>query len=545
MANLGLFFDSSHDSNICLSDEATAKITFAVAEERLSRQIQDGRIPRSSMRLARQHSPIKPAALAIAGRSEEDSRKQFQQVGRFPLCDTLYELRERALCHLELNNVERVYVPHLYAHAATAFLCSSFPRAYVLVADGGNAWDPWTCALFRGDSTQLRCLYLGTDDFTDLYMFATAFLGFRPNRHEGKVTGLAAWGAANPTLRTRIMDLIDGRKRTGRALSSGLIRWKNIDSNPQLTVNREGLQQVGSNLSGYSREELAYEVQRTTEDEVIAFLKQHLPCLDLPLCVAGGLFANIKLNQRLLQLGFPGIYIHPAMGDAGLAVGAVAAMSGETLALRTSLDSVLLGPSYSEDRIEAALHGSGLAYRRSHDIQRAVARALADGKTVAFFGGRLEYGPRALGNRSILCSAQSRSQIERLNATLHRDEFMPFAPAILAEHFLSCIDGGERYYQPCLWMTISATASAIFKAYAPELVHVDGTIRPQCVTKDLYPRLHAIIEEYYAITRVPIILNTSFNLHGEPIVCSPEDAISTFVRTNIDLLVLEDFIVNR
>jgi carbamoyltransferase len=375
-------------------------------------------------------------------------------------------------------------------------------------------------------------------------MFGTALLGFKPNRHEGKLTGLAAHNQTNLKLRTLLLELREKTYKLNKSLSSGFIRWKNVYTDPKLIVDQTTLKHLQSDFLEFSREEIAYEIQYITENDIVNYLGEHLSDFGLPICVAGGLFANIKINKRLLDEGFPNIYIHPAMGDIGTAVGAlsyVQAIEDQ----RQSLLNVCIGPSYTTTQIESTLKKYNLDFKFIRDVERLIAVELAKGNTIARMAGPLEYGPRALGNRSILSSAQNYSQIETLNHKLRRNDFMPFAPAILGEQFEDCVENSERVRVPSLWMTVACNATSTFMNYAPFLVHVDDTIRPQCVDKDIYPSFHTILEEYYQLTGIPCILNTSFNMHGEPIVCSPCDAISTFIKAKIDILVIDNFVVYR
>jgi carbamoyltransferase len=543
MTTLGLFLDGFHDSNVAISDDQ-GYIEKAAAEERFSRTIQDGGAPNLSYQWIKKQSGT-ATQVVIPGQSLEESSRILSDFGRSTeLANALFNKRERKLKELDADRLDRQYIPHLLAHAASAFFCSNFDEAYVLVADGGNVWEPWTVALYHGDGNQLRCINLGDDELTDLYMFATALLGFKPNRHEGKLTGLAAHQDENLSLRLKFQELRHRYKISGQTLASQYLRWKDIETTPLLNVDNEVIKNISRSFPSCTREQVAYEAQFITEQEVIGYLKTHLPNFNLPICTSGGLFANIKLNKTILDMGFPRIYIHPAMGDAGLSVGSLAyvnSLEGK----RFFLDNVFLGPSYTDYEIKLALNKYQLDYHVETNVEKFIAQCFAEGKLVGRMSGNLEYGPRALGNRSILCSAQNKEQIERLNNNLRRDEFMPFAPAILAEHFDECVTNSEAMREPSLWMTIACDATSTFINYVPALVHVDNTIRPQCVSKELFPEFHSVIEEYYDMTGIPTILNTSFNMHGEPIVCSPDHAISTFLRAKLDVLVIQNYVIIR
>lgn len=543
MTGLGIFFDGFHDSNVSFMNDHGC-IEKAVAEERFTRNIQDGNTPIQSFRWIQNQGQSFDYCV-IPGLSFDESIKQINdQAQSADLVRIFANFREKKIRALGLEHLDRVYVPHLQAHASSAFFCSNFDEAYILVADGGNIWDPWTCALYHGKGKLLSCIDAGDYEFTDLYMFATALLGFKPNRHEGKLTGLASYHEENLLLREKFCELRYQFRLSKKTLASQYLKWKDVASKPRLVVDQNKIQQISGPFPDYNREQVAYEAQLLTEQEVVQYLKKHLPTFDLPICVAGGLFANIKLNKTLLDIGFPNIYIHPAMGDAGLSVGGLSFV-GSTKGQRNFLKNVCLGPSYSDDDIVQALQKFKLNYVWQENIEGFIAQRLVDGKLVGRMDGPLEYGPRALGNRSILCNAQNRKQIELLNGNLKRDEFMPFAPSVLEEHFEECVVNGNIMKEPSQWMTIACDATQTFKNYAPALVHVDNTIRPQCVSKELYPTFHKILSEYYNITGVPVVLNTSFNMHGEPIICSPENAIETFIMAKIDILTIGNYVVFR
>jgi len=541
MQGLGVFVDGFHDSNIALSDDK-GTIIKAAAEERLSRVIQDGNTPFQCFQWVNE-AQLNPNYFVTPGCSLQESIEVFRNCGKPTDSVVIFNnLRESKLKKLGLDRKERIFVPHLLSHASSAFFCSRFDEAYVFIADGGNVWDPWTCALYHGKGTKLTCIDIGKNEFTDLYMFATALLGFKPNRHEGKLTGLASYQEENLQLREKFAEFRAHYLDSGLTLSSKYLSWKDIYTNPHLEVNYESINEISKSLPPFTREQIAYEAQYITEKDAIEYLKKHLPNFDLPICLAGGLFNNIKLNLAILTTGFPQIYIHPAMGDVGLSVGCLA-YANSLEGNRNYLENVCLGPSFSDDEIIRAFIRQNLDYERVENVEEYIAQCIVEGKIIGRMNGKLEYGPRALGNRSILCNAQNSDQIKRLNDSLKRDEFMPFAPAILEEQFKECVKNWQVIQNPSLWMTIACESTQVFKDFAPELVHVDNTIRPQCVSKRLYPSFYRIIEVYYEKTGIPAILNTSFNMHGEPIVCSPEDAILTFIKAKLDVLVIQNYVV--
>jgi carbamoyltransferase len=262
------------------------------------------------------------------------------------------------------------------------------------------------------------------------------------------------------------------------------------------------------------------------------------------LVLSGGVVANVKLNQRIRQLpGVAGIFIHPNMGDGGCGTGAALLEFVGKPALSEPLRDAYLGPSFDDDEIVAAVQRAQLPYERHAPVEPRMAQLLADGKVIARFTGRMEYGPRALGNRSILYHAREPEVNHWLNQRLGRTEFMPFAPATLFEHRHQCyqaIDGAEFAAQ---FMTITFDCTEFMRRESPAAVHVDGTARPQLVTSQSNPSFHRVLTEYHALTGLPSLINTSFNMHEEPIVCSPDDAVRAFLQGNLDYLAIGDLLV--
>ena len=231
-------------------------------------------------------------------------------------------------------------------------------------------------------------------------------------------------------------------------------------------------------------------------------------------------------------------------GTGGTSVGAILAF----LAARGEIqsrewESCYLGPEFTEVRMETAIRQAGLEPGRSQSIAKDVAVKLAGGKVVGRFSGAMEYGPRALGNRSILFSAVDPEVNKWLNHQLGRTEFMPFAPVTLFEHCRERYVNVDKFLLPARFMTITCQCTALMKKESPAAVHVDGTARPQIIRREDNPGFHAILEEYYKLTGIPTLINTSFNMHEEPIVCSPEDAVRAFVQGNLDYLSMGPFLV--
>jgi carbamoyltransferase len=434
---------------------------------------------------------------------------------------------EENLNELGLSHKLKRYDHHL-AHAACAFFASGFERALVVTLDGYGSGLAGSVSV--GEGHRLRRLHtleyphsLGT-----FYESVTSSLGFKPSRHEGKIVGLAAYG--DPDI---LLDLVLSRfhQQPGnfRVLESNNIYFSRYLSTlfPKIDVAaayQRALEVVATNY-------IQHYVARTGIDTVV---------------LAGGVVANVKMNQRIFEIpGVNRIFIYPHMGDGGCGTGAAFLASRDFLKEREGYHSVYYGPDFANEAIVDELHAAGLAFEHIAPIEPVIARLIHDGHVVARFNGRMEYGPRALGNRSILYRATEPEVNQWLNQRLGRTEFMPFAPATLFEERHRCyenIDGAEMAAQ---FMTITFDCTEFMRRTCPAAVHVDGTARPQLLRQEVNPSFYGIVREYYQLSGIPSLINTSFNMHEEPIVNSPRNAIRAFLQGNLDYLAIGDFLVRH
>ncbi|OGR04200.1 MAG: hypothetical protein A2284_16050 [Deltaproteobacteria bacterium RIFOXYA12_FULL_61_11] len=435
--------------------------------------------------------------------------------------------------------LERVgFYDHHLAHALTAYCGSPFRECWILTSDLRG--DHRSTTLWAAGPDQgLRLLHQVTewDSVGAFYAIITALLGFTPDRHEGKVMGLAAHG--NPArCRSVMKEMIELREGTFHAQLGPLYKPFVQPDVPKLR----------SRLAHSSCEDIAASAQEHLERLLLGYLRyhhrRHSPGRPIALAVAGGVFANIRLNARLAALDFvEDLFVFPNMGDGGCALGGALAAryhrSHQNLeALPKGLPHVYLGPAYDDVDFEKALHGTGLEVTMLDSPSRTVATCLAAGLIVGWFQGRTEYGPRALGNRSILAPAISTLYHEELNRRLHRDDFMPFAPVLIEEVASRCFKDYKASSRTHEFMTTLYTATKWFTEKCPAAVHVDGTARPQVVRRDVNPLYHEILDNYFRMTGIPAVINTSFNTHEEPIVCSPSNAVHCFQSGAAELLVL-------
>lgn len=424
---------------------------------------------------------------------------------------------------------------HHEAHAATGLYGRGIGDGWILTIDGWG--EDGSSSLWRVDGAAMnRVAYSNSiDSLGYFYGAVTKALGFIPHRHEGKVLGLAAY-CPEPQSLAELRTMVDydpGRFRFIGRMERGLYvpRMHNPALDPL--------------VARLPREDIAAGTQQTLE-QVVGALVDDLGPGPHRLMVAGGVFANVKLNQRIAERdNVSEIYVFPNMGDGGLAAG-VAWLS---YARRTGLvpdrfSTALLGPAPTEDEVLQELRSSGLAYSRPDDMEDRVGELLAASSVVARCAGPMEYGPRALGNRSILYQASDPAVNDWLNRRLKRSEFMPFAPASLAEAAGDLYLGLDAARETAKYMAITFACTKKMREEAPAAVHVDGTARPQIVDAESYPAFHRILSSYRRRTGRTSVINTSFNMHEEPIVCSAADAMRAFRASDLPYLVLGDYLVS-
>jgi carbamoyltransferase len=440
-------------------------------------------------------------------------------------------------------------VDHHLSHAASSFFFSGFDEAAILTVDGVGDWPTTT----YGSGKDMNIERFEQVDFPDslgfFYSAITGYLGFEVNEGEYKVMGLAPYG--QPVYVDRIRKLID-------VTSDGQYRL-NMQYFAFLTEESMYTRELGELLGQPPRDpestilqfhmDVAKSVQVVLEEillEKVHYLHRRFPSENL--CMAGGVALNVVANSRCLREGpFKRLFVQPAAGDAGGSVGAAAVAHVRLTCERPEkkrLEHVYLGPSNSTQETYELLKATSAKYRdfrgREKELLVYVVDRLLEGKVVGWSHGRMEFGPRSLGSRSILADPRRPEMRERINALVKmREGFRPFAPAVLeseaAKHF--DIDHSSPFMlETCLVHSPIAL---------PAITHVDRSARIQTVNRQNSPRFAALLEEFYRRTGCPILLNTSFNVRGEPIVCTTLDAIRCFVRSQIDLLVVEDFVLDR
>lgn len=445
------------------------------------------------------------------------------------------------------------WIDHHLAHAASAFYVSPFGEAAVLSVDGiGDETN--TAALFYGKNNQLHLLdevpYPASLGF--LWELSSLLLGFSVY-DAAKIMGLASYG--NPEryaneFKQLVRLVSDGKFE----MDNDLLRFGVLNYEP-LSAYYAGLEALfgikkrarGETLEAV-HQDIAAALQHRT-DEAVLHMVEHLHGLTHSdnLCLAGGVALNCVTNRVVFEEGpFANLYVQAGAHDGGTALGAAFYVWNHLLQneSRQVMGHAYLGPSFSNSEIERSLQKHELKYRRSEKIEQEVAQLLSQQAIVGFFQGGMEFGPRALGNRSLLADPRNPQTREIMNHKVkHREYFRPFAPSVLYEEANKWFDI-KKETSASDFMLMAYPAVDSIKEQIPAVLHVDGTSRIQTVKKEENPRYYQVIAEFYQITGVPIVLNTSFN-DQEPIVCTPTDAIKTFMKTQIDYLAIGDFLVSK
>jgi carbamoyltransferase len=548
---------SVHESAACLVQDG--KLLFACAEERLSGTKQDARFPVRSIQAALDHVGLSAADVdhvAIGwSRPGVTSRHNVKLMltGRWPLSRQRVErtVLEWLTARRHRGGVVdylRAFAPprrgfhfidHHRAHALSAYCLAGFDESAVLVIDGRGASEATTLWHARNGTLSLLEEYSYPDSLGVFYAGMTEMLGFTPLSDEWKVMGLASYG--RPTFDLSPLITIEeqnysvaGRKFLGRS-----------DADRKALQAVVGPRRTGDTLSERDRN-LARSTQEACERAMLALLRRITSRTKLRrLCLAGGVALNCKANGELLRSGLiDDMYVQPAAGDDGACIGAAFGVY-ETLRQRVPshpIGHTYLGTEHSDATVERVLRGYKLSYRRVEDPAQVAAALLSKNRLIGWFQGRMEFGPRALGNRSILADPRDPDNPQRVNeAVKFRENWRPFAPSVLAEK-------GSVYFRdfrPSPYMILSFWATEAAKNQIPAVVHVDGSSRVHSVTRDSNPLFYHLLWCFERLTGIGAVLNTSFNLKGDAIVESPRDAIHTFFTSGLDYLLIGHFLVDK
>ena len=440
-------------------------------------------------------------------------------------------------------------VPHHQAHACGAFACSGFEDALVLVVDGNGeelATSLWTG---RKDGVSLRHAIRIPHSLGWFYSTVTAFLGFRPGEDEYKVMGLASYGRPRKDLLSKMQTVL-AQSETGdyrldpQMTYSGLHSYSTEYSDALVDLLGILPRSPDSEIQAF-HEDLAYAAQAVLEEVLLGLLRRwREETGHTALCVNGGVALNCKANGRILASGlFDRVFVLPMASDAGQSLGAALVVAGGRLHDAGGAEfTTHLGPSFTSEQIRNSLAECGVPFAEVDDICQQTATSLSQGKVVGWFQGRMEGGPRALGGRSILADPRHTAARDRVNAAVKfRERWRPFCPSILWEDADDYIPGSRGV--PLMTHVLPVADRA--KKAIPAVVHVDGTSRPHVVMQQAQPVFWRLLHRFKELTGVPAVLNTSFNVRGEPLVATPRDAIRCFYGSGLDALAIGDYWIEK
>ncbi|MBI4514607.1 MAG: carbamoyltransferase [Deltaproteobacteria bacterium] len=581
-----------HDSAAAIVRDG--RIVAAAQEERFSRKKHDPRFPRHAVNYCLEEAFVEPERLTAVVFYDNPlltfdrvlktllsvapkGRDQWVQAARSMLGVKLFVARHIRRC---LNvDVPVLFTRHHLAHAASAFYPSPFARAAILTLDGVGEWATGSIAVGAGETIRTLKETCFPHSLGLLYSAFTYFCGFKVNSGEYKLMGLAPYGTP------RYADLI--REHLIAVKPDGSFRL-NLDYFGYLDSDVMTNERFAALFGGPPRRretritrremDLAASVQQVTEEVVLRMAGHARELTGMrDLCLAGGVALNCVANGRLLREGvFERIWIQPAAGDAGGALGAALAATHQRFGVprqvpaggRDAQQGSYLGPAYSPAEVRAFLDWNGYPYEAVKDVPlraERIARALDDGKVVGFFSGRAEFGPRALGARSILGDPRRPETQVQMNLKIkYRESFRPFAPSVLAERcqeyfeldrdspYMLLVAPVRRERRRAVNGTGVSTGDDDLLAVVrqarsdvPAVTHVDHSARVHTVERAVHPDFHAVVSAFAQRTGCGVLVNTSFNVRGEPIVCTPEDAYRCFMRTEMDMLVLEDCLLYK
>ena len=552
-----------HDACAVLHDEY--RLVAAVAQERMTRRkIDGGRVPVEAIEeclaiagvdrsrigavvLGRgafpsrfySHLPFTREVEAGLRRliGKEKHKSMERECVRYGRSDSEAMFRAEAfLASLDLPaGIPVRFFNHHYAHALPTLFHTDWDEALLYTADGGGDNVQYSHRVFKNG--RLDTLFGGDEELTRkmridslglAYGYATQAIGFRINRHEGKTTGLAALG--KPVL-------YDAIARHFRVDDHGMV-YSDFDSYPAMRAALFDL------FKGVAREDVACSIQKVLEEFVLDSVRRLLAASGVRrLGLAGGIFANVRLNQRLAEeMPVDEIFVYPPMSDQGLAGGGVLQFLLERdglahwLSQRYRLETLYYGRDYT-DGIDAAMTADPMIRKVADEPVRASAELIAAGKAVAIFTKGMEYGPRALGARSIMASPADAGINDSLNKRLERSEFMPFAPMVAEEDAERVFKLGPRLNYAARFMTTTCAVHEAWRDRIPAVVHVDGTARPQIVRRDWNPLYYDVLKAFEAKTGLPVLINTSFNVHEEPIINTPGECVRALRDDRVDYVV--------
>lgn len=555
-----------HDSTACIVTDGMLKI--AIEEERLTRKKHTWEFPAKAIDRCLRTIGMDYADIDYIAVSFKPSHKAIPRLayaGTHPRNAISFLAKEFGGAYLKQRNFRNWYaahwprdgrkpkvvlVEHHAAHAIGSFLVSPYEHAALLSLDGSGEWE--TSLLGEGRGNTYRCFHKNYFPMSlgSFYEAVTKFCGFQTNYDEGKTMGLAAWGDSSKygaTVDKMATVAEDGGIKIDLTYFAYQF-WGQEWCAPKFyeVFGSPRDPRAGKESFDQRHMDVAAAFQLTLEERALDLCRVLRHRTDAEyIVISGGVALNSVMNGRIVrESGFKDAYIMPAAGDNGTAIGAAFYLYNCVLGKpRTYVHlDPYLGPAYSDDQIARVIAESKLSAKRHEDVIGEAARLLHAGKIVGWFQGKMEIGPRALGNRSILADPTRNDMKAKINAEVkHREAFRPFAPAVPSERKSEYFD--TRVDDPFMLKVCDVLPA--FRSRLPAITHVDGTARLQTVDRDVNPQFHDLLHRFGALSGVPVLLNTSFNIMGEPIIESPYDAIRCFYSTGLDYLVMGNLILGK
>ena len=558
MITLGINYSQMHDSSACIVRDG--ELLFAVAEERISRLKHDASFPKNAIRACLDFANARAEQLDEVCFGWQTAGPVFRHdlkcyaTGKMPLTylnglnSTLHFLSmwrqesgaKKFAQQFGPTKARMRFVDHHLAHAISAYAYSRFEDAAVVVMDGRGAWEATT--IWHGHNGRLDPVLMipFPDSVGHFYSEFTEFLGFQRNSDEWKVMGLAPYGKPGVDLSA----FIDVRASPYRVHTRQLIT--NGATPIAGMAALLGPPRIPESDINERHKNIAYAAQDACETAMMNVVRMAIEktrCRKV--CLAGGVALNSKANGKIVASGLVDkLFVQPAASDDGVALGAALAhyLDGNGKLPNKAMRHAYWGPCFDDNAIESELRTYKLHYTKLSDPAPTAAELLAQGKILGWFQGRMEFGPRALGSRSILADPRDPEMNAKVNnAVKFREWWRPFAPSIKKE-------AAEEYLESAMdspFMILTALVRPEKRSIIPSVTHVDGSARPQTVEKEINPLYWRLIDEFEKRTSVPVIMNTSFNLRGEAIVHTPTDAIRTFFSSGMDALVIGSFLVEK
>jgi len=555
-----------HDAAACVLKDG--KIVAAAAEERFTRKKHDNSFPKNAILFCLDYLGIAMNEVDVVAFYEKPiikfERIISQHLQHFPksrkvFIDTMGSWLTEKLRIKELLSDEFfyhgkvIYIPHHFSHAASTYYLSGFNKSTIITIDGVGEWATTTIGTGEGGKIKIDKEIRFPHSLGLLYSTITAYLGFRVNNSEYKVMGLAAYG--NPkSFMGKFDELINIFPDGSYALNMKYFDYDWADHMPSKEMEDlfgHPIRKQGTKIYKYHKD-IAASLQAKFEEAVFNILDTAYKKYGIKnLCLAGGSALNSVMNGKIVNnTSFRNVYIPPNPGDGG---GAMGAALYEYVRVTNSVLKIhftpYIGPEYAWFEIEKILKDNNLNYRLYKDREiflKRVVKLIANRKVVGWFQGRMEWGPRALGARSILAAADKEEMRDLINKKVKKRElFRPFAPVVLDKCVNDYFYAGKQPINLADYMLIVLPFKEKGKKGVPATVHVDGSGRLQKIKRNDNPLYYDLIETYMRKTGVPIIINTSFNVRGEPIVCKPEEAIECYLSTGIDALVIDRYIIEK